>query len=351
MERLIENLRDFYDHLVLKFRKKGEERLTIMVIPHGQEKMFSLQLNWFMIVFLAGTLALAVFLAFYGFYLKRLHEQEINRLQTLYGNNFQRALELTRSVNEIRGMKRELRDSLFGISEVIGIPEYELGVLPAESAMVDRARLMLLRESVEDPEMGIQEYLPPVYALRTTQYLLEGHTPLLEALTESLEDGLGVYNDMPLGRPFRNFNGLHDTSQYGVRVNPVTKLGFEFHTGFDTSGPLGTPIHATGPGEVYRVYGPGNGYGRAVVIKHDFGYYSMFAHMTQTEVRVGDRVYRGQRIGTMGRTGRATGTHLHYEIWLGTSQRINPEPFLCSIDFDMGRCRSYHRESVASSDY
>ena len=343
-----EKLQDLYQELLFRLRKKGEERLTIMLIPHGQEKMFSLQLNWYMILFLGGILCLAVFLAFYGIYLKQLHEREINRLQTLYGSNFQAALKLTESAGEIHSIRYELTERLTSLAEVMGIPEYERSALPDADRAEQETRSRLDSEIVnENSRAGTRaEYLPPVYALKSLNYLLEKQQPLLAALHESIEDGLGVYSEMPMGRPFSNFQGLHDTSTYGVRVNPVTRVGFEFHTGFDTAGAIGTPVNATGPGEVYRVYDSNNGYGRAVVIRHEFGLYSMFAHLSRIDVRQGEKVFRNQRIGAMGRSGRTTGTHLHYEIWSGTSQRIDPMPFVCSVDFKTPRCREYHERNA-----
>lgn len=346
-----DKLQDLYQELMLRLRKKGEERLTIMLIPHGQEKMFSLQLNWFMILFLVGSLCLAVFLAFYGIYLKQLHQREINRLQTLYGTNFQSALKLTESAGEIRAIRYELSERLASVSNVLGIPEYERSALPDADFADEVTRLRLEKETVRD-NTGAgprTDYLPPVYALKSLNYVFEKEKPLLDSLQESIESGLGVYSEMPMGRPFRSFNGLHDTSSYGVRVNPVTRVGFEFHTGFDTAGPVGTPIHATGPGTVHRVYHMNNGYGRAVVISHKFGLYSMFAHLNRIDVRQGETVFRNQRIGSMGRTGRATGTHLHYEIWSGTSQRIDPKPFVCAVDFLTKRCREYHSQNTPAT--
>jgi murein DD-endopeptidase MepM/ murein hydrolase activator NlpD len=344
---LYEKLQELYQELLLRLRKKGEERLTIMIIPHGQEKMFSLQLNWYTILFLVGTLCLAVFLAFYGIYLKHLHEREMGRLQTLYGSNFQAALRLTESAGEIRAIKYELADRLTTLSEALGIPEHELSILPDGDQADAAARARLNAETFQDaaPLGPRAEYLPPVYALKSLNYLLAGQRPLLASVQEAIQDGIGVYSDMPIGRPFRDFRGLTDTSSYGVRINPVTGVGFEFHTGYDTSGPLGSPVYATGPGQVYRVYDAGNGYGRAVIIQHRFGLYSMFAHLNRVDVRQGETVYRGQRIGGMGRTGRATGIHLHYEIWSGTSERIDPEPFVCSVDFETARCQKFHRQN------
>lgn len=100
-----------------------------------------------------------------------------------------------------------------------------------------------------------------------------------------------------------------------------------YHTGLDIAGEGGCPITAAEAGEVVRTnnscthnygkYGScgcGGGYGNFVIIDHGNGFLTLYGHLTQTEVEVGDKVKEGQEIGLMGSTGYSTGTHLHYEL-------------------------------------
>ena len=82
----------------------------------------------------------------------------------------------------------------------------------------------------------------------------------------------------------------------------------------DFSAPEGTEIFATGNGRVTKVKRLYNGYGRHVVIDHGFGYETLYAHMSESLVEVGDEVKRGQVIGLVGSTGTSTSSHLHYEV-------------------------------------
>ena len=70
-----------------------------------------------------------------------------------------------------------------------------------------------------------------------------------------------------------------------------------------------------------------NGYGRAVEIRHEFGLSTLYAHMSEIHVKVGQRVSRGDRIGDMGNSGRSTGTHLHYEVHVG-GRPVNPMTYI-----------------------
>lgn len=101
------------------------------------------------------------------------------------------------------------------------------------------------------------------------------------------------------------------------------------HTGVDIPAPEGTPVLAAGPGKVvwagYGVYRGGNDptdpYGLAVTIRHDFGYqdqplYTVYGHLNQVDVAVGQHVETGDQLGLVGKTGRVTGPHLHFEVRL-----------------------------------
>jgi murein DD-endopeptidase MepM/ murein hydrolase activator NlpD len=108
-------------------------------------------------------------------------------------------------------------------------------------------------------------------------------------------------------------------SGFGFRNDPFTKVR-KMHNGMDFSAPPGTPIFATGDGEVTDADNSRSGYGKLIIIKHGFGYETYYAHLDDYKVRVGQKVKRGDIIGTCGNTGRSQGPHLHYEV------RINDEP-------------------------
>lgn len=127
----------------------------------------------------------------------------------------------------------------------------------------------------------------------------------------------------PFAMPVRG--GVTQTSGFGYRRDPRGG-GRRMHTGVDWAGPSGTPIYATAAGTVTQA-GRDGAYGNLVVIRHDFGIETYYAHLSSIGVRVGQRVSRGDRIGGMGTTGRSTGVHLHYEIRVG-GRPINPLTYI-----------------------
>lgn len=120
------------------------------------------------------------------------------------------------------------------------------------------------------------------------------------------------------------------SSGFGARAHPV-KGYRHLHPAIDIPAPTGTPIHAFAPGRVLAATAH-NGYGNVVILDHGRGMYSLFAHMHRLSVRTGDTVKETQPIGTVGKTGEATGPHLHFEFMikddLGMPRRIDIAKFI-----------------------
>ncbi len=102
------------------------------------------------------------------------------------------------------------------------------------------------------------------------------------------------------------------SSRFGVRLDPFSRRA-TFHGGLDIAAPLGTPVFASRDGTVGHA-GPAGGYGQLVILDHEFQYQTYYGHLSRLDVRAGERVRAGQRIGLVGATGRATGNHLHFEL-------------------------------------
>lgn len=127
---------------------------------------------------------------------------------------------------------------------------------------------------------------------------------------------------LPFNRPVR---AARTTSGFGVRFDPFNGRP-ALHQGQDFAAPRNTPVMATAPG-VISFAGVRGGYGRTVEIDHGDGFKTRFAHLNTIAVQPGQRVGVGHRIGGMGTTGRSTGVHLHYEVWMNGRPQ-NPARFL-----------------------
>jgi murein DD-endopeptidase MepM/ murein hydrolase activator NlpD len=111
------------------------------------------------------------------------------------------------------------------------------------------------------------------------------------------------------------------SSGYGRRADPFTGDP-DFHSGLDISTGRGAPVYATADGTVVSASSSGN-YGNLVVVDHGFGIVTRYAHLSRFTVKPGAKVSRGDLIGLVGATGRATAPHLHYEV-LVNGRLMNP---------------------------
>ena len=126
---------------------------------------------------------------------------------------------------------------------------------------------------------------------------------------------------VPLGPPVWG----RITSRYGYRIDPFTGK-YEFHEGVDIRAPWGTRVRATADGKVIYAGWKG-GYGKVVILKHAYGFRTMYAHLSRIKVKPGQWVKSGDIVGYVGSTGRSTGPHVHYEVWR-YSKRENPIKYM-----------------------
>lgn len=115
------------------------------------------------------------------------------------------------------------------------------------------------------------------------------------------------------------------TSGFGGRRSPFGRGG-DFHNGVDIKVPMGSTVCAAGAGRVTEA-GTMTGYGLRIVVSHDYGLETVYAHLQKIEVKPGEEVKRGQRIGLSGNSGRTTGSHLHYEV-RAAGTPVNPRQYM-----------------------
>lgn len=156
----------------------------------------------------------------------------------------------------------------------------------------------------------------------------EGDLSFKESLN-LLDQTLRAYDDlrsrssrMPLADPLP---GASVSSTFGVRPDPFFRRA-ALHSGVDLAAPSGTPVKATANGKVVSA-GEAGGYGNMIEIDHGNGFSTRYAHLSQIDVDVGDRIVAGQVIGRVGSTGRSTGSHLHYEVRTDEAP-VDPERYI-----------------------
>ena len=132
---------------------------------------------------------------------------------------------------------------------------------------------------------------------------------------------------IPAIQPISNEELTRMASGFGTRIDPIYKTK-KFHYGMDFAAPIGTPVYATGDGQVDKIKKSRSkrDYGNCILINHGYDYESFYAHLDKVLVSKGQKVKRGDLIGYVGNTGKSTAPHLHYEVRY-KKEKINPMNF------------------------
>ncbi|MFN2314881.1 MAG: M23 family metallopeptidase, partial [Bacteroidales bacterium] len=141
----------------------------------------------------------------------------------------------------------------------------------------------------------------------------------LIAYASEKEEMLG---SIPAIQPLSNKDLKRTASGFGFRIHPIYKIS-KFHSGMDFTAPTGTEVYSTGNGVIKTVKSARRELGNHIIVDHGFGYQTVYAHLDKFNVRVGQKVKRGDVIGYVGSTGLSTAPHLHYEV-LVNGRHVDP---------------------------
>ena len=225
--------------------------------------------------------------------------------------------------------------SLFSLQKQINKLEKELESLSASDNQL-RLAVNLPVVSEEEKNMGIggsrtkaifANRKSSAHLLAMTEKKIDNLSLKIEQQKDSYkkiqntwEKNQALFASIPALKPI---NG-RVTSGFGTRHHPIYKRRLH-HDGIDFSAPTGTKVYAPGNG-IVRYTGYNFGYGKKIVIDHGFGYKTVYAHLSKSLVKRGQRVTRGDVIALSGNTGISTGPHLHYEIHKN-NRKINPSAY------------------------
>lgn len=276
----------------------GFKRHTILLVPHGGTRFRKLHITSRQIALLAiaalGLTGAAGFASWH--YLSgRGTSAQLAEMQEL--NDHLRASNQAFEENA-RALQRELtiyEDRTEQLAIIAGIQE--------ATAPLDDPGL--------PAEVGVGGFGDPRDFLPDLPSMAERAANLRSQL-DRVDDELQERNSRISARPaIMPVKGVF-SSGYGYRDDPITGVQ-AFHRGIDLSAPPGNEIRATADGIVVRA-GKVGGFGRAVFLAHGFGYSTRYGHLSQVDVEPGQHVRRGDVLGRVGRSGRATGYHVHYEV-------------------------------------
>lgn len=315
----------------MKFKFKNH-KFTLMFIPHNKSNVKSIKIPALLINSLAafGLVSLVIVGVLFvnstrleskmveNDNLKAINSIQCEELKTLKEDTMA-ALEKLESIKMTDAKVRELVGLKANEETNITVSRGDSGGsrYPSRNLIAENYELMNTTYDLKDnsdlnlkkKNKGLSDISEIKTMINQINEEVETQEKILSSLEQETKDRIRLLAAKPAGRPA---SGKY-TSLYGWRANPFSGRGSEFHSGLDIAAGYGTKIVATGAGRVtfsgYRA-----GFGYTVMINHGFGYTTMYAHCSSLNVKVGDQVKRGQLIAKMGRSGRATGSHVHYEV-------------------------------------
>lgn len=289
-------VRRYFSTLMSFIQKKLHSERTILIFADDTDKAFSIPISNLTIGF---TVALFSVLVAFGFvsYNKSKNERaslaEVSKSSRAVNEQNKSYAQALHTLSE---KLDEYSEIVFGFSKVLAYTSYT----PSKNS--DReinASANNIKNIFSDIDVSLRD---------------------LEAFYTSVRKYASM---IPAGWPVAN--GGRITSGFGIRYSPFT-MKSSFHAGIDIAGPEGTPILAVADGKVL-FSGWRDGYGNFVMLEHDNGYQTAYGHNYQNKVVSGQTVKKGQIIALMGKTGRVTGTHCHFEVRID-NKVVNPSVYL-----------------------
>ncbi len=287
----------FFNPKSLSFEKVSENRRYIIWRIIGFTSL----------ILVIGTLLGTVFARFFATPREALLRKENRLLKTQLALIDRKVLDFEQRLSEIQDRDIKLYRSIYEAEppkpiDYRGEDYQELKNL-GEGDLVRRIRLKL--DALENQTLAqIKSY------------------DELKKLVKSKEE---MVNSIPAIQPVSNKDLTRMASGFGYRLDPFYHM-YAFHAGMDFTADIGTPVYATGNGTVKQVSSDAWGYGNHIIIDHGYGYTTLYGHLSRMNVRIGQKVKRGQLIGNVGSTGKSTGPHLHYEV-RKNAKPLNPAFF------------------------
>jgi len=292
--------------------------------PTGNVKTISITTR----TVLTAAVAVGMFLVTAGFLLHFIGF----KIAVEYNPDLARSIGGVTTEAEQRRMESVYRDHLSQLRESMQTTVNEIRQLETmKNRFMERATPSVVRDKInrKDDNKGGPLVAPRPFSTlfrqplgvefdQTLQEFVQTQTAVSE-LHGRWEKQLDWLQTLPTGVPIQG--DYRVSSGFGIRNDPFTG-GLAMHEGLDFTAMSGTTVVATAKGTVTRS-GWDFGYGNVVEVQHAEGFATRYAHLSKRLVQVGDTVERGGLLGEVGSTGRSTGPHLHYEVFI-KDRVINP---------------------------
>lgn len=300
-----------------EIQKWGHEKLTVMFVPHSEKRVITLHISNFTMLFVLLIISIVVVTSIVAISNRKMTDQKVvrlekqNEIKDYYINNF------INNVNMLKDRFAGFRSDVNRIFSITTLQNFSENIEYPE--LKDKEDD--IKKSVDDVIYTKPKEIDELYKLRKE---IEIYKIQMQKFASFVENSKDVIRYIPSVWPLKDGGG-NITSSFGYRKDPFMN-NYKFHSGIDIAYWPGTPVIATADGVVTSA-GWSEGYGKVVKIAHKYGFTTVYGHLMSIYVSEGSYVRKGQIIGTLGMSGRATGYHLHYEVRIGT-EFVDPMPYL-----------------------
>jgi len=294
------------------FLKKGNERITLMFIPHSEKKIINFHISIFAISAFLGILTITIIITSILIISHSSTLKEVSKLKK-YGTNSKKSIEIYKEeINNLYSIFQKFKPEITYLYSLT--PNNDIDALWAKGGVIN-----------PNPA-GENGSAPPIEILNIQE--IEKELKTTKKITSKIRDFLHyrkkIIENTPSIWPVTGFL----ITRYGQRSSPSANES-EFHSGIDIEAFPSAEIKVTAPGTVeYIKWDPV--LGLTISIKHKYGFSSRYSHCQRVTVNREQKVSKGEVIGYVGRTGRATRYGCYYQVLVGTDP-VDPMPYLNRI--------------------
>ena len=296
-----------------------KKKLTIMLIPGSDGTPRQIRIPVYLIYGCVSAVLILLFSSFFfsaGYFSDKVASKELENLKVENIALHEKYEQMRWNLAEVTSRYDELIDKEIKIRSLFDIPPIDNDQRQLD---IGGPSIQVASQRSETEEFAFETEAEIDHLLRVSEFELSAYQEV-ETSMMSIKDRL---EHTPSIWPSRGWL----SRGYGMKNDPFTGVR-QMHRGIDIANHTGTPIIATANGKVKSTRKNG-GMGKTIVIDHGYGVMTKYAHNSVHFVKSGDKVKRGQRVATVGNTGRSTGPHLHYEVLVNGLPK-NPKDYILS---------------------
>jgi murein DD-endopeptidase MepM/ murein hydrolase activator NlpD len=319
--------------IISKLKREFKRKVTVMFIHHGNIKPKRLSVS---LLFLCLGIVTWTSVTLWAGYLASRHIDYVrakvdNKVMEFRVLSFANQLEKTKTMFEKVQMNDDKIRTLLALDTRKAIVEEGI----TDQALGDGGPTEAQSSAFLTLLSGKASNINYVSLAKQAEQITEQYKYIQQSYSDvmsNIKHQRSLFIATPRGYPAEGVT----TSPFGFRRNPFFNTR-DFHAGLDIANVVGTPVNVTANGTVV-FSGWQSGYGNIIVVDHGYNYRTAYAHLNRRFAQVGDKLKRGETIGTMGATGTATGPHVHYEVHFKGKQ-INPYSYLTDHFFSQEGAR------------